>query len=267
MDQGFSVGTCLKRAWSAYKQNWIFLVVITVVLIMFPSSPNLLIFFLFKPSAYTITMINLAQLVLTVYLLLGYYHVALRLGGGQPVRLYDPFSCFPSVLNYIFAKLFFAVLFIAWSLINYIPYIVEMIVQFGWEKANIHMMIDNFVNGLFTFNPIYTFYAWLTSEVTDLRSILLILHSTIYTFVSVWLFLAFWFVPFVLVDHTMGPIDAMKESYKIIKGSKWDLFALLLVGAVITAGVIICTIGIGLIFVLPIIYIAQGAAFRHLKGG
>jgi uncharacterized membrane protein len=68
-----------------------------------------------------------------------------------------------------------------------------------------------------------------------------------------------------IIDRGLGPIDALTESWKLTDGHKTNLFifGLIAIGLAI-AGV--CACGVGLLLVLPIIYIAHMYIYLKLTG-
>lgn len=73
------------------------------------------------------------------------------------------------------------------------------------------------------------------------------------------------FVPFLLVDRPIGPIDSLKESWRITKGHKWQLFLLsLTLVALNFVGVLALVVGI--FVTVPITLLAFAHAYRTLAG-
>lgn len=68
-----------------------------------------------------------------------------------------------------------------------------------------------------------------------------------------------------VVDRGMGPIEAMKESARITKGKKGELFLLMLmmIGIVILG--VICVL-VGLLVAMPVVMLAGIHAYRELSG-
>jgi len=68
-----------------------------------------------------------------------------------------------------------------------------------------------------------------------------------------------------IIDRNMGPIEAMKESARITKGFKWELFLLwiLSVGVIIIG--LICLL-VGFFVAMPVIMLASIHAYRTLAG-
>lgn len=75
--------------------------------------------------------------------------------------------------------------------------------------------------------------------------------------------LALYFFAFVVVDKHAGPITAIKESFRITKGSRWKLFQLMLMFVLINLLGIICLI-VGLLVSIPVTVIASAHAYRTL---
>jgi uncharacterized membrane protein len=71
------------------------------------------------------------------------------------------------------------------------------------------------------------------------------------------------FVAFLVVDRGAGPVDALKESWRITKGHKWQLLllGLALVGINIIGALLL---GIGLFASIPITMVAGAHAYRTL---
>jgi uncharacterized membrane protein len=68
-----------------------------------------------------------------------------------------------------------------------------------------------------------------------------------------------------IVDKRLGPIDALSESWKLTTGNKGTLFIFgLLAIALIVAGACACFVGI--LLVLPILYIAHAYIYLRLSG-
>jgi hypothetical protein len=68
-----------------------------------------------------------------------------------------------------------------------------------------------------------------------------------------------------LVDKNLGPIDALKESWRLTTGHKGDIFLLyLLLMLVSIAG--LCACGVGLVVTYPIMYFATTYVYLRLSG-
>jgi len=71
------------------------------------------------------------------------------------------------------------------------------------------------------------------------------------------------FAPYLVIDKGMGPIEAIKKSGRITKGTKWHLFLFGLLGGLINiAGVI--ALAVGLFATVPTIMVATAFVYRKL---
>ncbi len=74
-----------------------------------------------------------------------------------------------------------------------------------------------------------------------------------------------WFVAYLVIDRNLGPIEAMKESARITKGHKWDLFVFgILLGLINVLGFLL--LFIGLLVTIPLSMLAMVHAYRTLAG-
>jgi len=71
------------------------------------------------------------------------------------------------------------------------------------------------------------------------------------------------FVPYLVVERGLGPIDAIKESWRITKGHKWQLFLLVLtlIGINLLGTLALL---VGLLVTLPVTMLALVHAYRTL---
>lgn len=71
------------------------------------------------------------------------------------------------------------------------------------------------------------------------------------------------FVPYLVIERGLGPIEAMKESWRITKGHKWPLFLLIL--ALIGISLLgLLALVVGIFVALPIALLAFAHAYRTL---
>lgn len=77
--------------------------------------------------------------------------------------------------------------------------------------------------------------------------------------------LAFMFSSYLIVDKGRGPIEAIKESWRVTKGHKWELFLLVL--AIIGLNILgLIALVVGLLVTIPVSMIAIVHAYRILEG-
>jgi hypothetical protein len=69
------------------------------------------------------------------------------------------------------------------------------------------------------------------------------------------------FVPLLVIDRNMNPIEAITESYNVLRQHAWSMFALLFVGALIYfLGACLC--GVGALFTHPIYLVIVGLTYN-----
>ncbi len=77
--------------------------------------------------------------------------------------------------------------------------------------------------------------------------------------------LMLWFTCYLVIDRNLGPIEALKESARITKGHKWDLFVLaILLFLLNVLGFVL--LFVGLFVTIPISMLAIVHAYRTLSG-
>lgn len=76
--------------------------------------------------------------------------------------------------------------------------------------------------------------------------------------------IGFLFTPYLIVDRKLWPIEAMKESWRITKGHKWQLFLLMLVlGLINIIGAL--ALFVGLLVSIPVSMLAVVHVYRALE--
>jgi uncharacterized membrane protein len=74
----------------------------------------------------------------------------------------------------------------------------------------------------------------------------------------------FQFSQYVVIDRKLGPIAAMKESARITKGYRWEIFALFIFSVILNILGAIC-LGVGLLITVPVTSLAVIHAYRTLE--
>ncbi len=74
----------------------------------------------------------------------------------------------------------------------------------------------------------------------------------------------FGFAGYLVIDKAMGPIEAMKESRRITRGSRWELFLLGLLTILLMLLGVVCIL-VGLLVAYPIVALATAHAYRTLS--
>lgn len=94
--------------------------------------------------------------------------------------------------------------------------------------------------------------------------VLVLLGTLLLIVPGVILSLMFFAALYLVMDRGLGPIAAMKESARITKGHKWQLFLLMLASAGIALlGVL--ALFVGLLVAVPVTYLAAVHAYRQLE--
>lgn len=71
------------------------------------------------------------------------------------------------------------------------------------------------------------------------------------------------FTPFVVIDQELGPVDAILESIRLVRGHYWLLLGLLIAqGLIVAAGTIALLVGI--LVALPVVALSSVQAYRVL---
>jgi uncharacterized membrane protein len=73
------------------------------------------------------------------------------------------------------------------------------------------------------------------------------------------------FATYLVVDRGAGPMDAIKESWRITKGNKWQLFLLMLTLVLLNILGIVALV-VGVLVTIPITWLAVTHAYRTLSG-
>lgn len=81
---------------------------------------------------------------------------------------------------------------------------------------------------------------------------------------GVYLAIKYQFVPYLIVDKGMDPIEAFKESGKMTAGSKWNLFLFLILQVIIVILGFLAFI-VGIFVALPIVMVAEAYVYKKLS--
>ncbi len=76
--------------------------------------------------------------------------------------------------------------------------------------------------------------------------------------------LTYYFAGYFVVDHSLGPIQAMKESARITKGHRWQILGFL--GLILILNILgFLALVIGLLVTIPVTFLAVAHAYRTLS--
>ena len=73
------------------------------------------------------------------------------------------------------------------------------------------------------------------------------------------------FVPFLVVDKDMQPVATLKESWRLTKGYKWNLFGFLILIVCINVLGSLVTFGVGLLLTAPLSLLVLTYLYRELE--
>jgi len=226
--KGFSVGTLLKRGWSLTKRHlgmFILYIILGSIFVGFAA----LVSVVFKDLV-TVwqVIIAIASVILAIVVHIGIFKISLKAVDGSPLGFQDLVSGFKVVVQWIITGIFYAVI-VAFPLV---------------------------ISGLILAGLSYT-----GSAVAIGIGMALVYLSQIVAWI---LAVAFWVWPFVVIDKTSNPFKALKNSFSLTMGAKWDVYLMTVAsGIVLCLGVLV--IGVGVFVALPIVMMAQAGMYRALE--
>ncbi len=107
-------------------------------------------------------------------------------------------------------------------------------------------------------------FIWSYVGASLLTAIPIILGLVLLVLPGVYLYVRWQFFSVLIVDKNLGPIKALKESWRLTTNHVWDSFLLLLITVILTfSGALFY--GIGLIFTLPFTMICLSMFYRTLE--
>lgn len=115
------------------------------------------------------------------------------------------------------------------------------------------------------FNQLYSndkhFVSYAISSI--LFSIMVLIGFLLLIVPGFYIMARFWLFPFFILDKDMGPVEALKAASEASEGKRWFLFLLILVLVLLNiAGALL--LGIGLLFTIPITFLALALVYRRL---
>ena len=146
-------------------------------------------------------------------------------------------------------------------LLNVLDFAVQILLGMGMTLILIRIY-DNADTGYRDFfEPIPLFVSYiiatiLTTIIVSIGFLLLVIPGIVAS-------IALMFVPYLIIDRNMGPIEAIKESVNLSKGHMWNLLMLgLLIIGLNVVGVL--AFGIGLLVTIPVSALAVVHVYRWL---
>lgn len=235
----FSMGEAIRFGWAKMADSLGFFIALLIVanylILIFPGIIISGLTKEFTEFTLVIFLISiLISLVLIIIMMMGFVRITLKSADGLKGKFSDLFSCYPL----FFKCLFGSILYLAGTLLLIIPGIIWAI-SFQFYDYFYGYKFSGILNGLIALGLI-------------LLSILGIIWA-----------IRFQFWPYFIIDKGAGPIEALKRSLTITKGSTWNLsvFALLL-GAINLLGILSFWAGF---LTIPITKVAVAFVYRRLQ--
>ncbi|MCL5432716.1 MAG: DUF975 family protein [Patescibacteria group bacterium] len=147
-------------------------------------------------------------------------------------------------------------------ILNFAFWVLQMVVGIGLIKIYLRFIDSQEAKYSDLFSYYRLFFKYLAGSILSglivfAGFILLIVPGIIWA-------IKYQFVAYLIVDKNMGPIEALKNSGKITKGVKWNLFLFgLLLGLINIAGML--ALGIGLFLTIPTTMLATAYVYRKLS--
>jgi hypothetical protein len=99
-----------------------------------------------------------------------------------------------------------------------------------------------------------------------LETAMLMFMGNVFVIILPWMILGIGlqFVQYVIVDRGVGPIDAIRESWRLTDGYKMTIFGINLLAGILGLLVTCLTLGIGYLVILPVFVLMQGVMYHSL---
>jgi uncharacterized membrane protein len=149
---------------------------------------------------------------------------------------------------------------LVYLLLYVVAYIINLIIAMGILKIGLE-----FVDGkkppfktLFYYKPLIKYFLGTLAQeiIVIVGFILLILPGIIFA-------IRLQYTPYLIVDKNLGPIEALKKSWSVTRGSTWNLFFFGILLALVNILGLVCLI-IGLFVTVPTTMLANTSVYRKL---
>lgn len=248
-EKGLSIGVLLKQSWTLFKNNWVLLITTLIAAGAVAFSPIVLEVLLFKPVPIVVALLELLKTLLTIWMFLGLLKIYIALVKGERAQFADLFRGVPMVLNFLVSQLVLgAMMVVAVALV--------LLVVGGPLWIYLEVQGQDFDRWL-------TWWSQQPEPYSSVYNWAMIFIWAACLFPVLWIASRFMLMPFFIVDCYEGPVEALKMAGRAARGVTWDLFTLLVVTIVFLI-IGFALFGVGLLFTIPIIYIAQTYAYFEL---
>ncbi len=242
--KGFSKREAIRFGWETMKRHKSFFIPMILVYGLILYVPAALVRMAPRPAMHQAGFfilfqlgINLCLTIIAFTVTLGIAQVALKLCDNAQVRLGDLFSVSGTQVFYYFVASLLAGMLVG---VGYLP---------------IFLLIYDLVLR-FTEFPLFREYLLWFDVLTVLTLPLAVLGV-------IWL-VRLSQVPYFIVDGRANPIDALKRSWALTKGSTWNLLLFnFLLGLINMLGVL--AFGIGVLATIPTVLVAHAFVYRKLQ--
>lgn len=259
----FSLDTTFSSIWSCYKNNYVKVVAVFLLTYLIPN----IIFYnpmdmFYSSDVLTYSLVDNNYLMYAAaafrvismsYLTLGCYNLLLKLERGENAPFSDIFVQWRYLVKYLGIVLISGILGGVCTVFGMSS---VSLVSFCFQKL---FHVSEYSEQIFAYSSIF-------------------INSVLFTYLMTRILFA---AP-VLLDQNLGPIQSVKESFKLSKGQEWPLLVLFFVstykfigGLLLTvAGIFISKIytsmgliltGVGILVVLPQVLLVWVSVYRQLK--
>lgn len=121
-----------------------------------------------------------------------------------------------------------------WSfLLSVVFYVISLILSLGLIRVGLDATENKKPNFKSIYNQYHNIISYFVFSL--LYGIMIIAGFVLLIVPGIILSVMFSFGPYIIVDQKVGPITALKESYRITKGAKWNIFVFNLITFVLTS--------------------------------
>lgn len=244
-EKGFSQGVLLHQAWKIFKSNWLFLIFVYLVGYAILLIPSFLQIYFNKPSAFFQGVFTVLSILVSLFIMLGWIKISLRLAKGEKRSFLDLFRGFPLILNLLVAQLLVLIVTIAATILTFALIASPGIILIAMSPGGFEgLILNNY---------------WLA--LAAVGSFLLATFGMLLVFYNI--ILRFILVPYFIVDYYEGPIEAMKMSNRASRGVKWDLLSMLFITIVLVLLGLLFFV-VGFFASIAISYLLYALAYNEL---
>lgn len=240
----FSTEEAIRFGWKKVKENLGFYILIMLVYTIIELTPNTVekllkhgyIAISESTAMFLIRFIHGIAFAVEIIISIGFIVIALKIHDGKPSSIHDLFRTTSFLFKYLFASLLYG-LIVAGG-----PVILAIIATVWYKSFSAPNDLLGVVN-------VMLFLA---------AAVLFIIYGIIWA-------VKFGLFPYLLVDHGLGPIQALEGSARITEGSKKNIliFWLCLAGINILGFMALC---VGLFVTIPVSMVASAYVYRKLSG-